>query len=354
MPPVPTALGAAAPDPNAATATGLSALAGAGGIGQVTGLAMDESASVVYAIHRAGNDFFSRSAIAGPAILAFRYDGTLVGALAKQTFVVPHGLSLDHLGFLWATDVAMHQVLKLDPTKGGRVVTTIGTRFSPGKSPTNFDKPTDVAVHAETSEVYVSDGYGNARVAVFSYDGTFLREWGSSGSGDGQFRVPHSIAIDKRGLVYVADRENARVQVFDSSGAYRAQWVSRIKAGAPTRPKGPYVRHVSSVSYHPTLDVFAVTEGEELVLRTPSGCTLAETSEHFLWPHDAVVLPSSYTSAAGTPPSDVRNAVSMQGAQYAAFIAELDGKAIRRVNSPAASQSAASSSGNGGTASLYG
>lgn len=315
-------------------ANGLAGLAGVG-IGQVTGLALDPSRGIFYMFHRAANRFDARTSIPGAAILSFTYDGGLAGALGKGVFVVPHGLSLDHRGYLWATDVFLHQVFRVDPKSGGGagggVVATIGTRGVPGRDGSHFNKPTDVAVHPRTGDVYVSDGYGNSRVAVFAYEtGKFLREWGAPGSGAGQFRVPHSIVIDRRGDVFVADRENSRVQVFDAAGKYKAQWVSTVKLDAARQP---YSRHVSSVSYDASLDLFAVTEGDGVTLRSPLGCAIVEyDNPAFKWPHDAVLLPTALVERPGAPPRNV--SAMAEGAAYTVFVAELDGKTVRRLDSP--------------------
>jgi hypothetical protein len=324
------------PQPAAAAAAAAAAAPPAGldalrriGVGQVVGLAVDAAARTLYVLHRAENTFSSTAPIAGPAVLAYSFAGELIGALAANTFVVPHGLSTDFSGALWATDVALHQVLKLDPKAGGAVVQTLGTKGQRGAGAGHFNKPTDVAVQPTTHEVFVADGYGNARVCVFSYAGAFLREFGAAGTGEGLFRVPHSLVFDKRGLLYVADRENSRVQVFDpSSGQVKAQWLSRV---ASAYQRYPYSRHASSISYDATLDLFAVCEGDAVVLRTPSGCSLTQTDNLLSWPHDAVLLPAASAAARpSTPPN--RTALAQGGAQFALFVAELDGKRVKRYN----------------------
>jgi DNA-binding beta-propeller fold protein YncE len=86
----------------------------------------------------------------------------------------------------------------------------------------SFNRPTDVAFDA-AGNIFVSDGYGNARVAKFSKDGVFLKSWGSKGTENGQFDTPHGIAVDAQGNVYVADRGNKRIQIFDNDGTFKSQ-----------------------------------------------------------------------------------------------------------------------------------
>jgi DNA-binding beta-propeller fold protein YncE len=92
-----------------------------------------------------------------------------------------------------------------------------------------FDRPTDVAV-APGGEFYVADGYGNSRVLKFSRDGKLVKRWGRKGKGEGEFNLPHAICLDDRGRVYVGDRQNNRVQVFDADGKFLAVWK---ESGAP-------------------------------------------------------------------------------------------------------------------------
>ena len=235
-------------------------------------------------------------------------------------------------GHLWATDVATHCVYRIDASTG-QVLLTLGTG-RPGAGPTAFNKPADVAVSERTDEVYVADGYGNARVAVFTYDGRFLRQWGAAGAGPGQFRVVHSVTLDAEDNVYVGDRENARVQVFSADGAYKTMWVSRVSTAGS---RNSYAKHVSSITYHEHLDLFAVTEGDAVALRTPSGCALVETEGGLRWPHDALLVHSA--SLTGRPPIN-RSAVAHDGAQYALFVGELAGKSIRRFNAAGAGRAA--------------
>ena len=105
---------------------------------------------------------------------------------------------------------------------------TIGNpgQAAPYQSGIPFHRPTDVAIDPKTGDLYISDGYGNSRVHKYSPDGQLLFSWGTAGTDPGQFNIVHNIATDKDGWVYVADRENHRVQIFDSKGRYETQWVN--------------------------------------------------------------------------------------------------------------------------------
>ena len=90
-------------------------------------------------------------------------------------------------------------------------------------SPTNFNLPTDVAF-ASNGDIYVSDGYGNPRVVKYSRDGKYLLQWGKRGSGPGEFQLPHNIVVDSRDRIYVTDRDNRRVEVFNANGEFLTEW----------------------------------------------------------------------------------------------------------------------------------
>jgi DNA-binding beta-propeller fold protein YncE len=138
-------------------------------------------------------------------------------------YIMPHGLTIDRDGNVWLTDVGLHQVFKCSPE--GQVLLTLGEAQVAGNDERHFDQPTDVAVAADGT-FFVSDGYGNSRVLHFASDGTLIKTWGTKGADSGQFDLPHGITIDGTGRVLVADRSNARVQVFDQTGRYLTQWRS--------------------------------------------------------------------------------------------------------------------------------
>jgi len=132
-----------------------------------------------------------------------------------------HAIRVDPEGNLWVVDAPGHVVYKMDFQ--GRVLMELGTRGVAGMSENTFNLPTDVAFGAD-GVVYVSDGYGNARVVKYDAHGRYMLEWGSRGSGPGEFGLPHNLVVDAEGRVYVTDRDNQRVEVFTADGEFLAEW----------------------------------------------------------------------------------------------------------------------------------
>src|SRR5262249_20121611 len=118
----------------------------------------------------------------------------------------------------------------------GKVLMTIGTPNQPGEDETHMNQPNDVAI-APNGDLYVSDGYGNNRIVVFDKTGKFLRAWGKLGSGQGEFSQPHAVVLDSKGRVYVADRNNARIQIFDDRGKVLDEWRNIITPWAMVMTK---------------------------------------------------------------------------------------------------------------------
>ena len=145
-----------------------------------------------------------------------------------------HSARVDPQGNIWIVDAAGHVVYKLN--QEGKELMRLGTRGVSGTGQSTFNLPTDVAF-APNGDVYVSDGYGSARVVKFSRDGKFLIEWGKRGTGPGEFGLPHNLVVDSQGRVYVTDRDNERVQVFDPAGTFLAEWkdIGVVSALAITR-----------------------------------------------------------------------------------------------------------------------
>jgi DNA-binding beta-propeller fold protein YncE len=184
-------------------------------LGQVSAVATDAS-DRVFVFHRGE-----------PPVVVFDRDGKYLRSWGEGLVKKAHGLRIDREQSVWTTDVGHHLVRKFSPE--GTLLMTLGRHGVPGAGPDRFNQPTDVAV-TPSGDFFVSDGYGNSRVVQFSRDGRYLKEWGTKGKGEGQFNLPHAIVLDQDGRVYVGDRENDRVQVFDPQGKFLTQWK---EGGAP-------------------------------------------------------------------------------------------------------------------------
>ncbi len=167
-------------------------------------------------------------------VMVFDRDGTFLASWGEGLFARPHGIFIGPDEAVYCTDDLSHSVRKFTPD--GRLVLALGTGGRPSDTGATgmdyrtvlragppFHYPTNLAL-SPAGEMYVSDGYGNARVHKFSPDGRLLLSWGEPGGDPGQFRLPHGIAVDRQGTVYVADRENSRVQLFTPGGEYLSEW----------------------------------------------------------------------------------------------------------------------------------
>jgi sugar lactone lactonase YvrE len=160
------------------------------------------------------------------AFFEFDRDGRFVRAFGDGLFVRAHGLRIDRDGNVWATDVSAHTVMKFSPD--GALLMTIGTKGEAGawdeaSGSHRLNQPNDVAI-ADNGDIFVVQGHlpqgGDPRVLKFDRTGKFLMTWGGKGTSPGTFAVAHSIAIGPGGLLWVADRENQRIQVFDQNGRF--------------------------------------------------------------------------------------------------------------------------------------
>jgi DNA-binding beta-propeller fold protein YncE len=156
-------------------------------------------------------------------VIIFDRDGNFLRSWGEGEFLRPHGMHIGPDDAIYVTDDLLHVVRKYTPD--GRMLLEIGVAGEPAPymSGEPFHRCTHTAL-SPSGDIYVSDGYGNARVHKYSADGRLLFSWGEPGSDPGQFNIVHNICCDADGWVYVADRENHRVQVFDGSGRYEAQW----------------------------------------------------------------------------------------------------------------------------------
>ena len=150
-------------------------------------------------------------------------DGEILDTWGEDTFKRAHHVEVGPDDSIWTTDNTDHTVRKW--TADGKELMVIGTpdKPSPVQSGEPFNQPTDVAFGLDGS-IYVTDGYGNSRVHHFTPQGKLIRSWGQRGTAPGEFMIPHGVAVDPTGLVYVCDRENSRIQIFTSEGHYITHW----------------------------------------------------------------------------------------------------------------------------------
>ncbi|XP_026956332.1 peptidyl-glycine alpha-amidating monooxygenase isoform X9 [Sagmatias obliquidens] len=233
--------------------------------GQVSGIALDPTNNLVI-FHRGnhvwdGNSFDSKFIYQQRGLGPIEEDTILVidpnnaavlQSSGKNLFYLPHGLSIDKDGNYWVTDVALHQVFKLNANNEEAPLLILGKSMQPGSDQNHFCQPTDVAVDPDTGTIYVSDGYCNSRIVQFSPSGKFITQWGEesteSNPKPGQFSVPHSLAlVPHLGQLCVADRENGRIQCFKTD---TKEFVREIKHAS-------FGRNVFAISYIPGL-LFAV------------------------------------------------------------------------------------------------
>jgi peptidylamidoglycolate lyase len=191
-------------------------------MGSPAGIGIDSNQHI-FIFSRAGRDWpllmpMPTTLISGKTILeADTKTGILINSWGDHFFIMPHGLTVDAADNIWVTDVGLQQVFKF--SHAGKLLMTLGKAGIAGNDTIHFNQPTDVAI-AKNGDVFVSDGYGNSRVVKFSPEGKYLLQWGKKGNGPGEFNIPHAIDLDDSGYVYVADRQNQRIQVFDSSGHF--------------------------------------------------------------------------------------------------------------------------------------
>lgn len=158
-----------------------------------------------------------------PPILVFTTSGEFVRSWGEGMFIRPHGFHIDPQGNVWTTDDRAHVVYKFNAN--GALLMTLGKAGVRGEGPDIFDQPTDILV-APDGNIFVTNGHGMGanRVMKLTSNGAFIKAWGSTGSGEGQFDIPHALAMDSQGRLFIGDRNNGRVQIFDQDGAFIDQW----------------------------------------------------------------------------------------------------------------------------------
>ena len=204
-------------------------------LGECSGVAVDANGRV-FVFHRPGRGFDTAATekLKEPAVLEIDPDsGRLLNSWGANTFLVPHGITIDRDNSVFLTDVGLQQVFKF--SHDGRQILALGEARVGGWDATHFNQPTDIAIRRDGT-FYVSDGYVNSRIAVFDDHGKWLREWGKKGTGSGEFSNPHGLTFMPGNTdVLVADRENSRLQLFDEHGMFKRQWVGAKDAATTGR-----------------------------------------------------------------------------------------------------------------------
>lgn len=158
---------------------------------------------------------------ADPPVQVYSSQGKYVRGWGKDVLEGPHHLKLDPDGSVWVADPVLHTVFKFTPE--GKLLMTLGIPGEFGEDERRLSQPTDCVV-TRAGDIFVSDGYGNNRVVQFDAQGKFVKQWGRLGTKPGEFCNPHAISVDSEGRLYVADRYNARVQVFSQAGKVLDVW----------------------------------------------------------------------------------------------------------------------------------
>ena len=214
--------------------------------GSTSAVEIDKDGQSIWVAERCGVNSCGNSTL--PALLKFDPSGALVKSFAEGLFISPHGIDVDGEGNVWVTDCACtgtapagsppkgHQVFKFSPD--GRLLMTLG-KAGGGKGDDYFWQPNDVLV-APNGNIFVAEGHAsaagsNARIMKFSKDGTLLKSWGSHGAGTGELDQPHALAMDSKGRLFVGDRGNNRIVIYDQEGKILDTWYQF------SRPSGLYI-----------------------------------------------------------------------------------------------------------------
>jgi streptogramin lyase len=203
----------------------------------------------------------------------FDTSGNFLSAWGEGFFRTAHAIYVDPKDFIWTADCGAHVICKY--TQDGQLLMTLGNRDLAGATYYGevFNMPTGVTVSSRSGNIYVSDGYGNYKIQKFSPEGMWIKSWGKFGTGPGEFALVHGVEVDDEERVYVCDRENGRIQIFDSEGKYITEWGDmRLPGSIHITGNIAYVVEQGETAGAPRIDVFSLdgkllsrwsNEGEE-------------------------------------------------------------------------------------------
>jgi len=233
-------------------------------LSQPTGIGIDKD-DHIFVFHRTGRKWttpFPDSVISQNTVLELDNEsGKIINSWGANYFIMPHGLTVDKQNNIWLTDVALHQVFKF--SHDGKLLMKLGVAKVPGNDSSHFNLPTDIAI-ADDGSFYVSDGYGNSRVVKFSSTGKYIKAWGTYGNKPGQFIIPHGIAIDKNNTIYVADRQNNRIQLFDTSGNFIKELKNDMEVQQLPSIAIDKADHLFAIDYDPTKKMDSTVKGSTI------------------------------------------------------------------------------------------
>lgn len=228
-----------------------------------------------------------------PPIVVLDRDGKVLRGWGAAGYVIPHAVRIDPKGNVWTIDAGASRVIKYSPR--GETLMTIEVGEAPYRA-NGFNGTSDIAF-AKNGHLFITDGYGNARVLEYSADGKRLRQWGEPGTGPGQFRLPHAIQIGPDGVIYVADRENGRIQKFDMDGKYLGEigplgrtYSIKLAGGALWAATAPLNLPTGSPGWLLKLDPktgkilgHIETPGEHGIEVSPAGEPVTTVGDHVVW-----------------------------------------------------------------------
>jgi len=213
-------------------------------------------------------------------VIVFDRQGNFLRAWGAGQFVRPHAVTMAPDGALWLVDDGAHAAYKYTPE--GALLQTLGQPGvpAPRQSGRPFNQPTHLAIDPRTGDLFVTDGYANSSVHRFDAGGVLRTSWGRSGTEPGCFNIPHCVMLDAAGTVFVADRENHRIQRFDREGRYLGQWTNLYRPNALTQDPGrEQFYFVAEAGTGLTINAGIPNIGNSIAILTPQGDIVGRIGE---------------------------------------------------------------------------